>query len=371
MDAPLITIFVRHNADCKYAGDEFSKRCQCKKHLRWSMGGEQFRRKTGSRSWAGAEDAKTALVAQLTGKPPVVEAAPGGRLLSHAIETFLANKKAQGVGRSIQGHYTVRLKRLLQFSEGRGLFEIKQALTVENLTAFRATWEDLYPSTHTRSLVQKEMKTFARFCYDAGWIERIPRLSPVMVDEPETEPLTDAEYSKLLEHATGKIRTLILVMRWSGLAIRDASTLKREDLSINAEAGIYRIIRERTKTGAALYIPIPKDVALAIQETLNGNPVYVFWNKKTDSSGSRQAMHMGEKIKAAFDAAGIRSKGNMVSHRLRATFAVDLLQKGVPLEHVSKLLGHKSVTTTERHYAKWVKGRQDRLDALVSATWAK
>jgi integrase/recombinase XerD len=59
------------------------------------------------------------------------------------------------------------------------------------------------------------------------------------------------------------------------------------------------------------------------------------------------------------------------AHRLRATFAVDLLQKGALLEHVSKLLGHKSVTTTEKHYAKWVKGRQDRLDALVSATWTK
>jgi integrase len=35
------------------------------------------------------------------------------------------------------------------------------------------------------------------------------------------------------------------------------------------------------------------------------------------------------------------------------------------------LLGHRSVTTTERHYAKWVKGRQDRVDALVSATWTK
>ena len=61
----------------------------------------------------------------------------------------------------------------------------------------------------------------------------------------------------------------------------------------------------------------------------------------------------------------------MISHRLRATFAVDLLQKGLPLEHVSKLLGHKSVTTTERHYARWVKERQDRLDSLVSATWKK
>jgi integrase/recombinase XerD len=65
------------------------------------------------------------------------------------------------------------------------------------------------------------------------------------------------------------------------------------------------------------------------------------------------------------------SEGHMVSHRLRATFAVDLLTKGVALEHVSKLLGHKSVTTTERHYARWVKGRQDRLDAVVSATWQR
>ena len=30
-----------------------------------------------------------------------------------------------------------------------------------------------------------------------------------------------------------------------------------------------------------------------------------------------------------------------------------------------------SRTTTERHYAKWLKGKQDRLDMLVSATWAK
>lgn len=67
MAAPLITIFVRHSAGCKYSGDEFTKRCQCKKHLRWSHDGKQHRMKTGARSWAGAEDAKRDLEAQLTG----------------------------------------------------------------------------------------------------------------------------------------------------------------------------------------------------------------------------------------------------------------------------------------------------------------
>jgi hypothetical protein len=41
------------------------------------------------------------------------------------------------------------------------------------------------------------------------------------------------------------------------------------------------------------------------------------------------------------------------------------------LEEVSKLLGHESIKTTERSYAKWVKGRQDRLDSLVTGTWKK
>lgn len=43
----------------------------------------------------------------------------------------------------------------------------------------------------------------------------------------------------------------------------------------------------------------------------------------------------------------------------RDTFAVEMLLAGVPLEQVSILLGHKSVKITEKHYAPWVKARQD------------
>jgi integrase len=59
----------------------------------------------------------------------------------------------------------------------------------------------------------------------------------------------------------------------------------------------------------------------------------------------------------------------MLSHRLRDTFACDLLSKGTPMEEVSKLLGHTSIKTTEKHYAQWVKSRQDRADTFVMAAW--
>lgn len=56
-------------------------------------------------------------------------------------------------------------------------------------------------------------------------------------------------------------------------------------------------------------------------------------------------------------------------HQLRDTFAVDLLEKGVPIEEVSKALGHDSIKKTEKYYAKRVKGRQDRLDEQIIGAW--
>jgi integrase/recombinase XerD len=58
------------------------------------------------------------------------------------------------------------------------------------------------------------------------------------------------------------------------------------------------------------------------------------------------------------------------AHRFPDTFAVELLPAGVPIERVSILLGHSTVRITEKHYAPWVKARQEQLEADVQRTWA-
>ena len=56
-------------------------------------------------------------------------------------------------------------------------------------------------------------------------------------------------------------------------------------------------------------------------------------------------------LKLLGEAAGIERP--MHSHMARHTFATYMLRNGVPIEHVSKMVGHTNITQTQR-YAKIV-----------------
>ena len=62
---------------------------------------------------------------------------------------------------------------------------------------------------------------------------------------------------------------------------------------------------------------------------------------------------------------------NSHAHRFRDTFTVELLLAGVPIERVSILLGHQSVRITEKHYAPWVRSRQEQLEADLANAWSR
>jgi site-specific recombinase XerD len=374
---PIITIFVRHSPDCKYNGDEFCKRCDCRKHLRWSAGGKQYRRKAGTRDWGEAEKVKRQLEDQLSGRVPEVKPEQDQRDTQSCIDIFLQDKKVQGVTASVVGKYTRELARLREYCERNGVYTV-QGITRELLSGFCATWPDLYPSSYTRAKVRERVRSFLRYCYEVQWLPRIPTLPKIKIEEPPTLPLSADEYKRLLKaigttitkERQAQVHALIQLMRYSGLAIRDALTLKRSGIIEDKSKGLHRIVTARQKTGTHVSVPIPPAVARELLKVLNGNPEYVFWSGEGEAESITKSW---AKLYLAplFKAAKLSSNGYMKSHRLRDTFAVDLLEKGVPLEEVSKLLGHESIKTTERHYAKWVKERQDRLDTLVMGTWKR
>jgi site-specific recombinase XerD len=391
---PVITIFVRHGADakgnpCKYSGDEFSRRCSCRKHFRWTQNGTQYRRKAGTRSWEEAEEIKRQLQDQLAGR--TVEARPQDnvRAVSEAVALFVKDKTVQGVTPGVIKKYTLELERLSQFCERNSVYTV-QGITRELLTDFCATWEAYYPSSFTRSKVRERCRSFLRYCYEAKWLERIPAIPKIKVEEPPTMPLVGDEYARLLDalYAVNprrwdgkkstqglsdamrtRIHALIQLMRWSGLAIRDAVSLPKSCLQWDKARHTFRVTTSRQKTGTHVSVLLPPDVSAELKPLVETHPVYVLFPDTAINFEDIAKTYTSRYIRPAFEAAKIPCDTHMVSHRLRDTFAVDLLDKGVAIEQVAKALGD-TVKTTEKHYAKWVQSRQDRLDSDISGTWA-
>ena len=154
-----------------------------------------------------------------------------------------------------------------------------------------------------------------------------------------------------------KLRAMILLMRYSGIRISDAVTLTSDRIKDG------RLFLYQAKTEVPVYVPLPKEVIEALSACEEPSGRY-FWPGGTLKTWTTEWQ---ARMKKVFVIAGIPG-GH--PHRLRDTFSVELLAKGVPLETVSLLLGHRSIRTTEKHYAPWVKARQDSLERAVKATWA-
>lgn len=380
MTVPSIAVFVRHSADCSHKGEEFYRRCNCPKHLRFTHHGKQHRESAKTRSWTIAEEKRRSREAQFKAADPsqpieeINTKEESRPTIERAAELFISDKHSQGLSSDVLGKYVRELKRLKDFMGKRSKF-FPHEITQWDLTEFRAGWNQIYPSSTTRSKVQERLRGFLRYCSAANLIIKLPTLSPIKVNEPPTLPLTDAQYAKLLKvipvEFTGtraqRIHALVRLMRHSGLAIRDTVTLERSELKKDPKSGLYKIVTSRQKTGTHVSVAIPPDVAKEVMSAaeLNQNTKYIFWN--SGAGTERTAVtNWQHDIKQMFVAAGLP---NGHSHQLRDTFAVGLLQKGISIENVSKLLGHSSIKTTEKSYAPWVEERQNRLDALMVGTF--
>ena len=110
-------------------------------------------------------------------------------------------------------------------------------------------------------------------------------------------------------------------------------------------------------------MPLPKIAVQALEQIENGSK-YFFW---TGNGVRKSAVADWQRaLRRLFEIADVTGNPHMFRH----TFATDLLSRGIPIEDVSVLLGHKSVKITESYYSHWIKARRDRLEERVRELWA-
>jgi len=347
--------------------------------------GRQFRRSAGTRSW---EEAQRRAQRKERGEPDPQPAAtsPQSITVEKAVEEYLDDKRSQQLEEStLKKLELIFRKQLLAWCTANGIRYLA-GLDLASLRKWRTTWSDGPLAAKKK---QERVRGFFYFCQSSGWIKDNPakKLSRIKVDQTPTDYFDKEEFDKIIDatyvydrkavdkpemqnNAT-RLRTLTWLMRYSGLAIRDAVTLERSRLDGDNNLFLYR-----AKTGTPVYVPLPSFVADALRNIPPGpkpNPRYFFWSGHGDQKSV--VADWQRSFRKLFKIADLKhadgTPKRCFPHMLRDTFAVENLLAGIPLDQVAMLLGHTSVKTTERHYAPHVRARQDQLAASVKAAWAK
>ena len=133
-----------------------------------------------------------------------------------------------------------------------------------------------------------------------------------------------------------KARDLFVFQMYTGLAYSDTQNFDIADYKLTD--GVWKNTGERIKTGVP-YVSQLLPPVVAILER------YDWHVPRLDNSDYNLC------LKALGMACGIERP--LHSHMARHTFATWMLRHGVPIEHVSKMLGHTNITQTQR-YAKIV-----------------
>ena len=273
--------------------------------------------------------------------------------LSDTCAAFLDDARSRNLQPSTLDNYRAVLGQLRDFAKERGLSEVS-GIDPAALRAWRSSWK-ISPATHQLRLAL--LKRFFDFTVEAGWIAESPaaKLKPPKNDAPPTMPLTREEIRAMFASAGGQSRerALLMLMRYSGLAIRDACTLRRD-----AVDGPLLTMR-RAKSGELVICELPQPVAAELDNWGQGQS-HFFWTGR--SKPGTVANYWRQRLTRIAEKAGVR---DFRTHRLRDTFAVELLLADVSIEDVSVLLGHSSVQTTERYYAPWDRSRRERLARIV------
>src|SRR5690554_1589330 len=200
-------------------------------------------------------------------------------------------------------------------------------------------------STIAQSLIL--LKLIMELAYKNEWISRNPFVNYKIEDEKsERGYLTQKEVEILmnwkLDKKLERTRDVFIFCCFTGLSHIDVFKLTKEKIQLSND-GQQWIMGKRKKTDIEYFIPmmeIPKKI-------LDKYKNQTFKDEKL--LPVKTSITVNRHLKEIAKICGI--KKHLTFHLSRHTFATLVMSKGVSLESVSKMLGHKNIQTTQI-YAK-------------------
>lgn len=200
-------------------------------------------------------------------------------------------------------------------------------------------------------------KTFLRYLKnDLEILDIVPAFPQVETVQPKTNWLSPEVQRRVFEIIPENDKPIIAFLMLSGCRPGEARALKCKD--VNLDLGIVTIsatfsmnvYREKRKgrNSKSVTIPIHPELLAYIKNRVQNNlpNAYIFVNSRTGNYYSENKLRkLWDKIR---EIVGL-SKEIRLYDATRHSFASQLVNQGVSLINVSRLLGHSSIKMTERY----------------------
>lgn len=220
---------------------------------------------------------------------------------------------------------------------------------MEDFAHYLLTECDLGNNTAMKKIAQA--KSIFIMAYGRGWIKTNPAaLYKCSYEEDEPVRLEIDELHTIITKQIdlprlSEARDCYVFMCFTGYAYIDVSSLTRANLFKGPNRGVW-VTKNREKTNSAECVPL-FPIPLSILQKYSTHP-YCRQSGKLLPINSNQKFNAY--LKEIADICGIQKE--LTTHTARHTFATTVtLENGVPIETVSKMLGHKKLSTTQK-YAK-------------------
>lgn len=202
----------------------------------------------------------------------------------------------------------------------------------------------------------RNFRKIINVCLNNDWIEKNPFSKyEGKVYEVDKEFLTEEEIQKIyikkfMNTRLEQVRDIFIFCCFTGLAYIDVQQLRKDHLGIGIDGNKW-IFKNRQKTDTRSKIPL-LPIAEELIQKYEDHPKCLNEDRLLPVLSNQK---MNSYLKEIGDVCGIQKE--ITFHMARHSFATSVtLTNGVPIESVSKMLGHKSLRTTQ-HYAKIVDKR--------------
>lgn len=278
---------------------------------------------------------------------------------------FVENLKSAGRSTSTILAYSKDLQQLTKHLFDKGVTAVEE-ITPDHLIDFIKELSDA--GKLTQKSVSRKINSIKSFFNYLTTIEAVQTNPAQVLIHPKLEAkkpkiLSTLEYMALREASRRdvKLYTMVEVLLQTGIRISELSGLELGHLDLAEQATLFIPKRESQKERV---IPLNKRVREQIQQFVTERHVTEGFLFSTKSGNQILIRNIRATMERLFKRAGL--KGVSVND-LRHTFTAYQLEKGVSLQTVSRVAGHKTLATTQK-YLKYLKlekpGSKEILEEL-------